>query len=238
MKSAFSQKRPLIKQRIILLPLDKLLPHEQVVPSHVNLLKTNLKKIKFFIRPIVVAKDFNIILDGHHRVAALKELGYRKIPCVQIPNYLTTKEVVLGTWYPIHTGSYFESDAFFEALSTENIKWKEIPEFSPSSLSQNMLGFLFVTRTSFIQLFGDQKIIYSKFLEFCDPNTINYVKTIDYALKAIENGRGSLALLRRELTKDDVVQITNSGKVFAPKTTRHILSFRYQDIRLSLEKLK
>ncbi|MFW9855219.1 MAG: ParB N-terminal domain-containing protein [Candidatus Thorarchaeota archaeon] len=238
MKSTFSHKQPLVKQRIVLLRLDKLLPHEQIVDSHVNFLKDSLTKTKLFIRPIVVAKGYNVILDGHHRVAALQELGYRKIPCIQIPNYLKTDKVALGTWYPMYKGNNIENNALLEGFAGENIEWKEISDFDPSLLLEPEVGFILATQTKFFQLFGDQKAIYNNFLHQCDPNTINYVKTIDYAVKAVKKGKGRFVLLRRALSKEDVIKITKNRDLFAPKTTRHILSFRYQDIRVPLEKLK
>lgn len=238
LKSSFNRKIPLVKQRIVLLPLDELLPHEQVVQNHVNILKTNLERTKLFFRPIVVAKDLNIILDGHHRVEALREMGYRKIPCIQIPNYLTTEEVTVATWYPIYTGNYIENEAIFAYVKDQEINWVEIAHFSPSSLKDPTLAFVLVTQTSFYQLFGDQKIIYSKIFNRYNPEKIDYVKTMKYAIQTIKNRGGSFALLRKALTKEEVIKITRDQEVFAPKTTRHILTFRYQDIRVSLENLK
>ncbi|MFW9778878.1 MAG: ParB N-terminal domain-containing protein [Candidatus Heimdallarchaeota archaeon] len=238
MKSSFSHKRPLVKQRIVLLRLDKLLPHEQIVNSHVDFLKDSLSKTKLFIRPIVVAKGYNVILDGHHRVAALQELGYRKIPCVQIPNYLKTDKIVLGTWYPVYKGNSITNNTLLEGFVTENIEWKEVTDFDPSLLLEPEVAFILVTRTNFFQLFGDQKALYNNFLDQCDPKTIDYVKTIDYAVEAVKKGKGRFALLRKALTREDVIEITKNHNVYAPKTTRHILSFRYQDIRVPLEKLK
>jgi hypothetical protein len=52
--------------------------------------KTNLKRLKkvkneliskgYIKNPIIVDKTYKIILDGHHRVAALKEIGAKMIP--------------------------------------------------------------------------------------------------------------------------------------------------------------
>ncbi len=49
------------------------------------MLKLLLKAGKF-IKPIIVDKKSNVILDGHHRVFALKKLGCHKIPALAL-NY-------------------------------------------------------------------------------------------------------------------------------------------------------
>ena len=44
-------------------------------------------------------------------------------------------------------------------------------------------------------------------------------------------------LYRRAPTKDEVISKALAGEVYPPKTTRHYLPFRYQDIRIKLSHL-
>jgi len=67
---------------IELVELDKLKPHEGVDSAHLRELKEEIKSDGILKFAIAVNKDRNIILDGHHRVAALKELGCAKTPVV------------------------------------------------------------------------------------------------------------------------------------------------------------
>jgi hypothetical protein len=46
-------------------------------------------------RPIVVDRDTYIVLDGEHRLRALKEMGYNKIPVVFV-DYYSPKIIVLS----------------------------------------------------------------------------------------------------------------------------------------------
>jgi hypothetical protein len=66
--------------RFRLLPLDTLLAHEQVDPAKVDELLAELAASGTFADPIWVARGSHVILNGHHRVAALKRLGARRIP--------------------------------------------------------------------------------------------------------------------------------------------------------------
>lgn len=65
-----------------LFELNKLRAHEEVDPAYLRELKQQIESDGILKFAIAVDKDKNIILDGHHRAAALKELGYAKIPVV------------------------------------------------------------------------------------------------------------------------------------------------------------
>jgi hypothetical protein len=67
---------------------DSLLPHEMVVDDRKNTLIEYLRSLKpYLIIPSVLAcNDSGVIIDGHHRYFALKEMGYEKIP-VTFLNY-------------------------------------------------------------------------------------------------------------------------------------------------------
>ena len=103
----FHSERPLIHQHIVLIPIDELFGHEEVVQTQVDWLKENLKKLGYFFRPILITKTEKVVLDGHHRVVALKELGEEqnekiiRIPCVEI-EYIGNKDITLGTWHPFY----------------------------------------------------------------------------------------------------------------------------------------
>jgi len=59
--------------------LKKLKEHEEVSLDHLIQLKREIEKDGFLRNPIIVDKDTNIILDGHHRFNILKQLNCTKI---------------------------------------------------------------------------------------------------------------------------------------------------------------
>ncbi|MEM3833076.1 MAG: ParB N-terminal domain-containing protein [Thermoprotei archaeon] len=73
----FTQKASIIK-------LEELKEHEKVDPKYLNVLKNQIKSDGILKKPIAVDKNFNIVLDGHHRLQSLKKLGYTRIPVVFI----------------------------------------------------------------------------------------------------------------------------------------------------------
>ncbi len=66
--------------RVCLLPIKTIKAHEKTSQKHVRELKEIIKFRGYFTKPVVVERRYNIILDGHHRVKALEEMGYKKVP--------------------------------------------------------------------------------------------------------------------------------------------------------------
>lgn len=72
--------------------INLLIPHEKVVLDKKEILKNNLKykDDDLIISTILICSESNMIIDGHHRYTALKELGHSKIP-VTLINYFSDK---------------------------------------------------------------------------------------------------------------------------------------------------
>ena len=77
-----------IHKGIDLISIDFLIPHEEVLLDKKEILKNNLKykDQSVIISSTIVCNESFVIIDGHHRYTALKELGVKKIP-VTLINY-------------------------------------------------------------------------------------------------------------------------------------------------------
>jgi L-serine kinase (ADP) len=79
-----------------LLRLSELKDHEQVDPKKVDELVENLRRTQVVADPIWVAAGSGVILNGHHRVAALRLLGAERAPAWVID--YASPEVRLERW--------------------------------------------------------------------------------------------------------------------------------------------
>lgn len=77
---------------VIYVPINKLNQHEKVDAKHLKFIKNKIKKAGIFKEPIIVDKEYLVILDGHHRLNSCKELGLSKIPCLLV-HYLNDPKI-------------------------------------------------------------------------------------------------------------------------------------------------
>ena len=80
---------------IILLPIEQLKCHEAISSKRFKSLLGKIKKDGYIKNPVVVEKNYFIILDGHHRVAVLKELGATRVPVYLVDYESESIRVVL-----------------------------------------------------------------------------------------------------------------------------------------------
>ncbi|MHB8604203.1 MAG: ParB N-terminal domain-containing protein [Thermoplasmatota archaeon] len=57
-----------------------LLPHEEVEPGHVDEIRIALGRTGHLRQPIIVDRVSLVVIDGHHRLAALKALQAKRAP--------------------------------------------------------------------------------------------------------------------------------------------------------------
>ena len=70
--------------------------HEQIRPGLLAELRDLIKRDGYIRRPILVADRAFVVLDGHHRVEALRSLGCRRIPAYVVD--YSSDIVKLTTW--------------------------------------------------------------------------------------------------------------------------------------------
>jgi hypothetical protein len=70
--------------RVVLLPIDQLRPHEKGSPLYLRLLTREILRDGVLRYPIVADEKTSVILDGMHRWLALKSIGYKSIPVLLV----------------------------------------------------------------------------------------------------------------------------------------------------------
>ena len=83
-------------KKYVILKLSELRPHEEVQEALLSKLIQDIETSKHLIRPIAVDQKTKVILDGHHRVAALRRLGWDYVPAYEF-NYQDNSIKVLQT---------------------------------------------------------------------------------------------------------------------------------------------
>jgi ParB-like chromosome segregation protein Spo0J len=91
-KSAHSHRKNL--KDICLIDLEDLKEHEEIRPDYLEELKNEILCDGILKMPIAVDKKTYIILDGHHRLHALKRIGCKRIPVILFDYHSPEIEVI------------------------------------------------------------------------------------------------------------------------------------------------
>lgn len=70
--------------RVVLLQIDQLRPHEKGSPVYLELLRREILRDGMLRYPIVADEKTRVVLDGMHRWLALKSIGYKAIPVLLV----------------------------------------------------------------------------------------------------------------------------------------------------------
>jgi len=223
------QKKPLRIMRVEMVSIDEILPHEHIIEEEIESFCASLERKGVFFRPILLDKKTHVVLDGHHRVEGLRRLGAKSIPAVLI-DYANDDEMEVHTWYPIvwedrdKVVSVLEGDAKVEhmgeseALTTVNDGSATFCTLPPRD-------------GDVIVITGVHETLLERLME---AFSVEYCDTADMANQIGDKG---VLLYRRDPTKEEVIRHAKEGDLLPPKTTRHHLPYRYQDIRVPLSKL-
>ena len=71
-----------ITDDICMIDLESLKEHEEIRPDYLEELKNEILSDGILKMPIAVDRKTYIILDGHHRLHALKKIGCKRIPVI------------------------------------------------------------------------------------------------------------------------------------------------------------
>ncbi len=223
---------PVKRVEPVLIDVDKMVPHEEIVIRRLEDVKKMILDLDAVDMPIIVAPipgtDKYLIVDGHHRWAALKELGYRKAPAI-IVDYFDSG-IKLETWYPAIIGGI--EDFLQEASKELAIEETELnAEQAVKLLERGDIAFIILSRDGKAWIIRggveEQKKV-SRILNKLNVEgkvKLAYYGLREEAIQDLEKGEINYLFLRKPPTKQEVIEIARQGKVYSPKTTRHILPY-------------
>ena len=81
-QSRVPRRTPTVRFEVV--EIGRLRGHERIRPSLLEQLTDQIRKDGYLRRPVLVADGDFVILDGHHRVEAVRALGARRIPAYLI----------------------------------------------------------------------------------------------------------------------------------------------------------
>jgi len=227
-----------LKLDIAILETESLILHEETIPIILEKLIQSIKDDGILRDPVVVDRDSLVVLDGMHRVKALRTLGCR-LTCACLVDY-KSPEIKVEEWCRI-IPNQVEAHRAFDLV--EELGLKLTPRFSCHSLEDRGTGSVLIVGDSFYDVVASDRDLLSVF---------NYIREFELRLRAMgfevdyETSGEVKEKLKKKLVgvilyppkieKKQVVDIAREGRVFTFKATRHIIPARPVgvDVPLSL----
>lgn len=212
-------------------------PHEETIPHVIGEMVSSLKREEAQLDPIIVDQRTGVALDGMHRLAALKQLGARRIVVCRV-DYRSTS-IRLKRWLRAcdapSTPLLEDLKVRLDLTRSGDLKARRMVDGGKS------LAALITRGTAFYSLLPRTKGEDFEALRVFDGVAANHglkprlVTDLDIE-DAIASG--ALLLYTPRPKKKDVVMAGLSGKVLPPKTTRHLVPARPMGLAYPLNWLK
>lgn len=91
------ERHPSRRPEIRLLEIAALKAHEKIIPGRMRRIKSDIQRSGKLKMPLWVEKDHLVVLNGHHRLAALKELGCQFAPAIVLDYEMLEVSVCPGS---------------------------------------------------------------------------------------------------------------------------------------------
>ena len=223
------EEKPLCVQPIRWRNLNEIRPHEAVHEQALESFCQSLRKKGLFYKPILIDGESGTILDGTHRWAGLKKMGAQTVPTIEF-DYLQDEEIKVFTWYPVSSASprtvldiVRDLVEEIEALPPEQ-KFYPPPNGDPILLTKKLNYRLKTNSIEFFKKLGEEI-------------NLEFVQDYNQLVKHISEKENVCGFLREAPTRQQVIDIAQSGDCVPAKATRHWLPFKYQHIMVKTEEI-
>lgn len=240
--SACTIKAEKIDLTIAILDTSSLHIHEKTIPQLLQHLTASIAADGHVKDPIIVDKKTLTILDGVHRVAALKHLRIPRIPACLVD--YKNPNVKVSNWYrTIADTSNLHS-------AVKNLK---IPRVTIETHQENNVSSVGTPpNVAAIKLRSSTLLIKSRFTSIGEAYhiiekiesklrtsrlKIRYQTERD-ALHSLQAGSVEAVICTPKLTKKKIIDLALSGAILAAKTTRHVIPVRPMRLNVPISLLK
>ncbi len=240
MSYVFEITHPLLNFKIALHELDELHVHEEIIPEFVDELAQKISSDGTFFHPIVVERGHSVVLDGMHRVAASRKIGFRYIPACLVD--YDNPNVKVGSWYRLIQSlqGFREAVEVFEELDLSTQEGSLVEHLKLIE-RREAIAALFTSEYS-LALQGSIQDIKDAYDIISDigarlrrRGSMILYDTENEAQRKVNDDRISIGLATPVISKSEIVEVALAGRTFAPKSTRHIIPARPMAVNIPTE---
>jgi hypothetical protein len=224
------------------LDIDTLLLHEEPILELLKRLITSIKNDGCLNHPIIVDSESFLVIDGVHRVAALKKLKCKRVPACLVD--YKNPAIQIFSWYRTIKGA----NAVMQLLA--QVKHIGCNVEKVNQINENDIGVSPIVAG--IKTLDESYLVTFQFEELKEAYNIiecteKSLKTIGLEIKyetefdaqqRLTQHQVDAVLLIPKLTKQAIIEAARSGNIFAHKASRHIIPARPMRVCVPLNLLK
>ncbi len=217
---------------IALVETERLLLHEETISRKLDTLLDDIKRSGVQKSPVIVDRDSLVVLDGMHRVKALRHLDCRFI-CVYLIDYMSP-DIKVDSWCRV-VSPKIDIDEFSSRFG----------ELRIGSIPREGSNLLLMLEDGIFELAAFGQGILSSFNNVASIEAwlretalnIRY-KTEMEAVGMLERHEIGFVLCPPVIQKQHIIETAKSGLLLIPKATRHIIPARPFGVNVPLNLLR
>jgi ParB-like chromosome segregation protein Spo0J len=229
---------------LVFVDIDELIQHEETIPSLLDSVVSELRAAGMLLHPVVVSSQHHVVLDGSHRVEALRRIGARRVLAYQVDYY--SDEVAVKRWFRTVNEDVNVEELIKRVAGTLNVEVVRTGrEESIASLERDVRAIASVldqNGSAFLLRSGSPVRTCRAYAMMAEidrafaPFGLSY-ETEEVALARLEKGERRVVIASRPIRKEDVIESTMKGMRFPPKSSRHVVRGRVLFAMVPLEVL-
>jgi hypothetical protein len=226
--------------QISMVEVDELKPHEEVIDSIVRKLADEVTREEKLRDPLIVDREYHIILDGMHRFNSLKQLKCRFIPCCLVD--YDSPLIKVGSWFRLFRVE--KEDVTAEELLRE-------AKLNYSKQHVDLENFDYAGQTVIITRSGQEFLLpdpmdliqRSRTAVALEKAMVRRGYAVKYlseiiAIKELKNaGDSNFVIVLPIFTKPQIRDFGLTGQLLPHKVTRHVIPSRPLEIDVPLQML-
>ncbi len=234
--SGFQIKNAKIPIIIAMKRLESLKPHEETIEEELQSLSRSISHDRVLRHPLLADSKTGVVLDGNHRLVALRQLNYQLAP-VALVDY-KNPDIEIDRWYRLIRSA--KLDDLRAGLQTLGLRMK----YEEPSVARELLEDRKVAATIEDQ---DRSIVFNSRSQSDSLDCLRTSSSIETFLR--QRGlkvsyvdkrpdsipAGTLILSTIRLQKKEVAAVASSGRLYPPKSTRHLVPSRPLGTRVPIE---
>lgn len=227
---------------IAVLNVDSLHLHEETIPDLLVHLTQSIESDGLVKHPIIVDRESLVVLDGVHRVSALKKLSIRRVPACLID--YENPRIRVCSWYRTITNLSTPENllSLIRKAGATTEKIENVDEdtigISPTVAAVKFRYQTFLVKSPYRNLVEAYNIIGALEAELRVKGMRVRYETEGDALEDLRNKRVRAVILMPRLSKREIIDAALSGQFFASKATRHVIPARIMNLNVPLTLLR